>query len=220
MVTTNPEKSTSIYYRNTSCGCYFCLNDEYDKCEYIQQFKDLHENIKRKEHSFSLSAQKGQNSIIDNESELSDLNEEEVETNVHRDRGCPIHRNWGHRCYKNSGCLCLLFAEVDIISLHNHISITTIYFLHIIEQSWATTQKLKKKLVLALCYVDQKREAIISAFCVVGNCPTPTTMTVKKHGKDVEMLLIDNDMHQSLCELVDYEQKIIFSIALLQTVLI
>ena len=49
-----------------------------------------------------------------------------------------------------------------------------------------------------------KIDAIISAFCVVGNCPTPTTTTML-YGKDVEMFLIGHDMHQSLCELVNHE---------------
>ena len=56
-----------------------------------------------------------------------------------------------------------------------------------------------------LYYVDLKREAIISAYCVVGNCPTPTNITVKQRGKDVDMFLIDHDMHQALSELVNSE---------------
>ena len=42
-----------------------------------------------------------------------------------------------------------------------------------------------------------------SAFCVIGNCWTPPTITETKQGKEVEMFLIDHDMHQSLCELVN-----------------
>lgn len=46
---------------------------------------------------------------------------------------------------------------------------------------------------------------MISAFCVVGNCPTPLTRTEKKHGKKVEMFIIDHDLHQALLELVNNE---------------
>ena len=54
-------------------------------------------------------------------------------------------------------------------------------------------------------YIDTKRKALISTFCVVGNCPEPPTITVKKGRKDVEMFLIDHEMHQALCELVNTE---------------
>ena len=56
-----------------------------------------------------------------------------------------------------------------------------------------------------LYYIDYKPKALISAFCVVGNCPTPPTITEKKQGKEVEMFLIDHDMHQYLCEIVNTE---------------
>ena len=31
-----------------------------------------------------------------------------------------------------------------------------------------------------LYYIDYKSKALISEFCIVGNCPTPTTITNKK----------------------------------------
>ena len=54
-------------------------------------------------------------------------------------------------------------------------------------------------------YIYHKRKALIPAFCVVGNCPTPLTVTEKKRNKEVEMFLIDHCIHQSLCELVTTE---------------
>ena len=57
----------------------------------------------------------------------------------------------------------------------------------------------------SLYYIDYKHTALISAFCVVGNCPMPPTITEEKRGKEVEMFLIDHDMHQTLCELVNAE---------------
>ena len=55
-----------------------------------------------------------------------------------------------------------------------------------------------------LYYIDCKHKALIFAFCVVGNCLTPT-ITEKKQDKEVEIFLIDHDMHQSLSELVNTE---------------
>ena len=54
-------------------------------------------------------------------------------------------------------------------------------------------------------YVDIKRKALISAFCVVGNCPELPSILQKKRGKDVEMFVVDNGMHQALSELVNSE---------------
>ena len=52
-----------------------------------------------------------------------------------------------------------------------------------------------------LCYIDYKRKTLLSAFCVLGNFPTPA-ITEKRWSKEVEMFLIDYGVHQSLCELV------------------
>ena len=35
-------------------------------------------------------------------------------------------------------------------------------------------------------YIETKKKAIISTFCVVGNCPSPTAVTEKKRGKEQE----------------------------------
>ena len=46
-----------------------------------------------------------------------------------------------------------------------------------------------------LYYIDYKSKALISAFCVVENYSTPPTITEKKGSKEVEMFLINHDMH-------------------------
>ena len=53
--------------------------------------------------------------------------------------------------------------------------------------------------------MDYKLKAVISAFCIVGNCPTPPAVTKKVQSKEVGMFLIDHDMHQSLFEIVNTE---------------
>ena len=49
-------------------------------------------------------------------------------------------------------------------------------------------------------YVDYKKKALISAFCVVGNCPSLPTSTEKRKGKMMEMFMVNNDMHQILID--------------------
>ena len=46
-----------------------------------------------------------------------------------------------------------------------------------------------------LYYIDCKCKTLISAFCIIGNCPTPPTRTEKMRNKEVEIFLIDHDMH-------------------------
>ena len=46
-----------------------------------------------------------------------------------------------------------------------------------------------------LYYIDYKCKALTSAFCIVGNCPRPPIIIEKKWWKEVEMFLIDHDMH-------------------------
>ena len=46
-----------------------------------------------------------------------------------------------------------------------------------------------------LYYIDYKHKAVISAFCVVENCPTPPTATEEKRSKEVKMFLINHGMH-------------------------
>ena len=56
-----------------------------------------------------------------------------------------------------------------------------------------------------LYYLNTKQKALIFAYCVVGNCPTLPTATVKKQGKNVEMFIVDHDLHRTLSELVNFE---------------
>ena len=53
-----------------------------------------------------------------------------------------------------------------------------------------------------LYYIDCKHKVFISAFCVVGDCQTPPT-TEKKRSKELEMFLINHNIHQSFFKLVN-----------------
>ena len=61
----------------------------------------------------------------------------------------------------------------------------------------------------SLYYVDVKHKAIVSAFCVVGNCPTLPTVTEKKRGKNLALFLVDYDS-LSLVTLNKTEHDIFF----------
>ena len=52
-------------------------------------------------------------------------------------------------------------------------------------------------------YIDWKKKAIISAFSVVGICPSPMVVMQKRKRKEQEMYIIDNDLHQDLYEIVN-----------------
>ena len=46
-----------------------------------------------------------------------------------------------------------------------------------------------------LYYIDYKVKALISAFYIVGNYSAPPTITEKRWNKEVEMFLINHNMH-------------------------
>ena len=50
--------------------------------------------------------------------------------------------------------------------------------------------------------VDYRKEAMISAFAVIGNCPMPEIINEKKNGKLVAMYVISSNIDQAPCELV------------------
>ena len=162
-----------------------------------------------KKHFFSLSAQKKKE---DSDSELCDLNEEEeieweemyTETEAAKfiETGdiAVIKTGDDHPYYLLRLTASPFMTEASMKDDYNHTfpPYHRVVIGHYLEVHKETTNG-------TLYYVNTKKEALISAFCVVGNCPLPTSVTVKKNKKDVEMFLIVNDLHQYLCELVNYE---------------
>ena len=55
-----------------------------------------------------------------------------------------------------------------------------------------------------LYYLDENRTAIISAFAVVGNCTGLETSIQRRRGNLQEMFLVTPELHQGLCEIVNY----------------
>ena len=53
-------------------------------------------------------------------------------------------------------------------------------------------------------YLDEQRTAVISAFAVVGNCPLLETLSQKRRGQIQDMFLLSHEIHQGLCEIVNY----------------
>ena len=52
-------------------------------------------------------------------------------------------------------------------------------------------------------YLDTKI-ALISSFCVVGSCPPPEIIVQKRKGREQQMYKINSNLHQALCELVNF----------------
>ena len=65
------------------------------------------------------------------------------------------------------------------------------YFLSITPYDWGKLSRHKEIAGGNLYYIDY---TLISAFCVIGNCPTLSIITEKKWRKEVERFLIDHDM--------------------------
>ena len=56
-----------------------------------------------------------------------------------------------------------------------------------------------------LYYKEENKQALISAYCMVGIYPRDITRVEKRRGKEQEMLFVNNVLHISLCELLNYD---------------
>ena len=206
-VSTIPGNDKAIKYRSSSCGCEFCLMGEYNKCESIAEFKEYPKSIQMTLHNFKekdkdKKTKKKKQERTEDESD-TDRNEEEaeeweeafIEASEYIQAGdfAVIKTGDDHPYY-----LLMLTSEP-----YETLSETTDDYKHtflawhrVVEGNYL--EQHRETADGNLYYIDYKHKALLSAFCVVRNCPTPPTITEKKRGKDVDMLLIDHDMHQSL----------------------
>ena len=53
-------------------------------------------------------------------------------------------------------------------------------------------------------YLDTKR-ALISS-CAIGSCPPPEILVQKRKGREQQMYKIKSNLHQTLCELVNFSE--------------
>ncbi len=203
-----PGNTNAIKYRNSSCGCTFCLNDEYEECESLDQLKEYPKNIMMTTHSFSVSTKKQTHANYENQ--LTELDEDEaiewdemyMETEASRyiQEGdlAVIKTGDDHAYYLLKLTSFPYETEAEVIDDYKH-SFPPLN--RVVEGNYL---EIYKEITDGnVYYIDTKGKAFISVFCVVGNCPTPPTMTVKKRDKDVEMFLVHHDLHQALSQLVN-----------------
>ena len=215
-VSTIPGSEDRILVRNTLCACENCLNGRYSECENISVFNDYPPTIKMKEHVFRKSNEKKKTSTADEEDHLIDLNEEELEEweevffetqashYIEKDDIAVIKTGDDHSYYllKLSSSPCETESEIT-----DDYHPTFPPYHRVVEGNYFEVHKESNDGTI-FYYVDYKRKAIISAFCVMENCPLPTTITEKRRGKQTEMYVIDNEMHQALCELVNSPEMV------------
>ena len=208
-VVITPGSSNTIQYRNSSCACSACFNGEYTKYECLQLYKDYPKPFQMINYNFSISNKSRTANDDDNVDEsFMDLNEDEV-------------NEWQEEIFvETEAAKFIVKGDIAVIKTDDH----PYYLLKLTSPPYETVSEItddyrhtfppyhrvvegnylevfKECSDGSLYYVDVKQKAIVSAFCVVGNSPTLPTVTEKKCGKNLEMLLVDYDMHQVLSEL-------------------
>ena len=55
-------------------------------------------------------------------------------------------------------------------------------------------------------YIEEKKVALMSAYCIAGICPELKPCQEKHQGKWVDMFQVSHDMHQAILELLDSDR--------------
>ena len=207
-VVTIPGNKEAILYRNGSCGCSYCLSGTYKECESLEQFKEYPEFIQIVTHTFTSKKEqkKREKASVEEEDEF-DLDEDEqneweemfIETEASKyiqQGDVAVIKTGDDHPYYLLKVTSLFETESEVTDDYRHTfppahRVVEDHYLEIHRETNNGT----------VYYVDHIRKALISAFCIVGNCPELPTTLQNKCGKNVDMFIVDHDIHQVLSEL-------------------
>ena len=210
-VVTTPGDKSLINYRNISCACTNCLRGEFASCR-KNQFKDVSEIITLKKHVFSTTGKRKAadphasdieinmdlNDDVINERETAEFMESEASKLIKGDIAL-IKTGDDHPYYLLKLSNDPYETEGVVSDDYNH----DFPPLHrVVEGHYLEMHKTNND--GDIYFLDEDRTAIVSAYCVVGNCPPPETMLQKRCGRQQDMFLITHNLHQALCETVNY----------------
>ena len=209
-VVTTPGDTTLINHRNISCTCISCLNGEFMLCNRKIKFNDVPEMITWQKHVFDITSKckvvaAPFSTVTDlnddeiNERETAEFIESEAAQLIKEGDLALIKTGDDHPYY-------LLKLSKDpyeterVVSDDYHHNFPPLH--RVIEGHYLELHKANND--GDLYYLDTDRTAIVSAYCVVGNCPPPEILLEKRRGKQQEMFLINQTLHQALCETVNF----------------
>ena len=211
-VITSPGDSTHIWHRNVACTCASCLAGTYTSCNRKSKFSEISDMITLKKHVFSKSYSKRKSDLNDDDDEMADLNDDEM----NELESAEFMESEASKLIQN-GDIAVIKTGDD----HPY------YLLKLTKESYETEELVKDdyghdfppqhRVVEGhyleihktnkegdLYYLDENRTAIISAFAVVGNCTGLETSIQRRRGNLQEMFLVTPELHQGLCEIVNY----------------
>lgn len=204
-VTTTPGDEKSIVYRRGSCGCSNCLASNFKACMHMEDCNDYPEVLKMTQHVFSAKIQKKKVSDdVECDLDEDELNELEEELFIEKEAAktiqvgdiAVIKTGDDHPYYLIKVTSGLFETEKEVTDAYHH---TFPPNHRVIEGHYL--EIFKETSDGALYYIDFQRKAMISAFCIVGNCPDLPSENHKRRGKDTVMFTVDHDMHQALSEI-------------------
>ena len=200
-VTTKPNCSKGIFSRNLSCACDACLSGNLEECFYhtiynLEENLDLvyKWNVFGKNNNEVEDIDFTKNDDIDDTDDIFDF----IETDAAKLIAVICSGDEVSQYYLLQ-LNCDPFVTDDVITdnynhslLPQHRVIKGHYLELFREQKYGF-----------IYYLEKSKEAVISAFSVIGVCPDLDTVAIKRKGKMEEMYILDNDLHQSLCELAN-----------------
>lgn len=213
-VITTPGETSSILHRKLACFCTSCVIGAYETCENKEKFIEISDMISLQKHVFSKSTKrpsKKKNDDSDDE-EISDLNDDEM---TERESA---------EFMESEASQLITVGDIAVIKTGDD---HPYYLLKLTKEPYETKtlvtddynhefpplHRVVEGHYLEIhstgkdgdvFYLDQRRTALISAFSVVGNCPELQTSVQKRRGRSEEMFLVSPELHEGLCEIVNY----------------
>ena len=203
-VVTIPGNMEVVLYRKASYECSCCLSGNYKECVCLEQFQEYPDLIQMVKHRFIL---KSGNASEGEEDVDNDLDEDkqiewdemfiETEASKHIQGGdVAVIKTVDDQPYYFLKVTSPFKTKAETTDDYRHTfpSVRWVMEGHYLEIYNETNDG-------TLYYINNTRKALISVFCVVGNCRELPSIQQKKHRKNVEMFIVNHDIHQALYEL-------------------
>ena len=211
-VVTSPSDHSSILYREFCCVCPSCFSGDSSSCNRKNQFKDVIDMITFKKHVFQVEGKRKKKLVTGAEDDSStDLNEDEIQEREQEEfmesEASKVIQSGDIALIKTGDDHPYYLLKLTTEPYETESAVVDDYGhdfppLHrIVEGNYLERHTSNND--GDVYYLDTTKTAFISGFCVVGNCPPLQTVRYKRKGKLQDMYMVDHDLHQALCEIVN-----------------
>ena len=166
-----------------SCGCSFCVSGCYGQCDRLHEFKDHKKLITMQNHNFSALNTNADISALDDQDLDENEANEQVNQFVHTEASKTIQAGEiaGIKTEDDYPYYLLMLTR----SPYETVSTVTDDYNHVFPPMHRVVEgnylEVHREVPNGKTYyLDTRKKALISAYCVVGNCPQLPHVTGKK----------------------------------------